>query len=67
MAYSAGPNGSTFMPISAYAGLSADLRRQLTETKIEPAAEGPTPLPPVRQAEATSARSTKNRRAEVDR
>jgi len=67
MAYSAGPNGSTFMPISAYAGLSADLRRQLTETKIEPAAEGPAPLPPVQQAEATSARSTKNRRAEVDR
>src|SRR5215469_13668473 len=55
MAYSAGPNGSTFMPISAYAGLSADLRRQLTETKIEPAAEGPALLAPVRQAEATSA------------
>jgi hypothetical protein len=43
-----GPNGPTFTPISAYAGLSADLRRQLTETKIEPAAEGPAPLPPVR-------------------
>jgi hypothetical protein len=49
------------------AGVSADLRRQLTETKIEPAAEGPAPLPPVRQAEATSARSTKNKRAQVDR
>jgi hypothetical protein len=67
MAYSAGPNGSTFTPISAYAGLSADLRRQLTETKIEPAAEGPAPLPPIQQAEATPARSTKNKRAEVDR
>ena len=67
MAYSAGPNGSTFMPINAYAGLSADLRRQLTETKIEPAAEGPAPPPPVRQAEATSVRSTKNKRAQVDR
>jgi hypothetical protein len=67
MAYSAGPNGSTFMPISAYAGLSADLRRQLTETKIEPAAEEPAPLPAVREAQATSARSTKNKRAEVDR
>src|SRR5215468_3301922 len=67
MAYSAGPNGSTFMPISAYAGLSADLRRQLTETKIEPAAEGLAPLPPVQQAEATSAGSTKNKRAQVDR
>jgi len=67
MAYSAGPNGSTFTPISTSVGLSADLRRQLTETKIEPAAEGPEPLPPVRQAEATSARSTKNKRAQVDR
>jgi len=67
MAYSAGPNGPTFTPISAYAGLSADLRLQLTETKIEPAAEGPAPLPPVRQAEATSARNTKNKRAQVDR
>jgi hypothetical protein len=67
MAYNGGPNGSTFTPISSYAGLSADLRRQLTETKIEPAAEGPAPLPPVRQAEATSARSTKNKRAQVDR
>jgi len=54
-----------FPPTSV--GLSADLRRQLTETKIEPAAEGPEPLPPVRQAEATSARSTKNKRAQVDR
>ena len=67
MAYSAGPNGSTFTPISTYAGLSAGLRRQLAETKIEPAAEEPAPLPPVRQAEATCARSTKNKRAEVDR
>jgi hypothetical protein len=67
MAYNGGPNGSTFTPISSYAGLSADLRRQLTETKIEPAAEGPAPLPPVRQAEATSARNTKNKRAQVER
>ena len=41
MAYNSGINGSTFTPISTYAGLSADLRRQLTETKIEPAAECP--------------------------
>jgi hypothetical protein len=67
MAYNGGPAGSTFIPISAYAGLSAELRRQLTETKIEPAAQEPTPPPPVRQAEATSARSTKNKRAQVDR
>jgi Protein of unknown function (DUF2865) len=61
MAYNGGPNGSTFTPISNYAGLSADLRRQLTETKIEPAAERPAPPPPVRQAQAPPARSTKNR------
>jgi Protein of unknown function (DUF2865) len=66
MAYNSGPNGSTFTPISTYAGLSADLRRQLTETKIEPAAEGPTP-PPVRQAEAPPARTTANKRAQADR
>jgi Protein of unknown function (DUF2865) len=68
MAFNGGPNGSTFTPISTYAGLSADLRRQLTETKIEPAAqESAPPPPPVRQAEATSARSTKNKRAQADR
>jgi hypothetical protein len=66
MAYNSGPNGSTFTPISTYAGLSADLRRQLTETKIEPAAEGPAP-PPVRQAEAPPARSTTNKGAQADR
>jgi uncharacterized protein DUF2865 len=67
MAYNGETNGSTFIPISAYAGLSADLRRQLTETKIEPAAEGPAPMPPLRQAEAPPARSTKNKRAQADR
>src|SRR5262249_11598835 len=67
MAYNSGPNGSTFTPISTYAGLSADLRRQLAETKIEPAAEGPELLPLLRQAEAPPARSTTNKRAQVDR
>ncbi len=43
------------------------LRRQLTETKIDPAAEGPAPMPPLRQAEAPPARSTKNKRAQADR
>jgi hypothetical protein len=54
MAYNGGPNNSTFTPVSTYAGLSADLRRQLTKTKIEPAVEKPAP-PPVRQVEATPA------------
>jgi len=67
MAYNGGPNGSTFTPISTSAGLSADLRRQLTETKIEPAAEGPELPPPLRQAEAPPARSSTNKRAQVDR
>ena len=69
MAYNGGPNNSTFTPISNYAGLSPDLRRQLTETKIEPTAEGPVPVPPppVRQVDATSARSTKNKQAQADR
>jgi hypothetical protein len=67
MAYNGGPNGSTFTPISTYAGLSADLRRQLTETKIEPAAEGPELLPPHREAGAPPTRSTTNKRAQVDR
>src|SRR5215813_12634919 len=66
MAYSGGANGPTFTPISTYAGLSADLRRQLTETKIEPAAEESPQPPPVRQAEASPARSTKNKRAQAD-
>src|SRR5258707_905691 len=52
MAYNGGTNGATFTPISTYAGLSADLRRQLTDTKIDPAAEGPARMPPLRQAEA---------------
>jgi Protein of unknown function (DUF2865) len=65
MVYSGGPNGSTFTPISTYAGLSADLRRQLTETKIDPVEEEP--APPVRQVEATPARSIKNKRAQADR
>jgi hypothetical protein len=64
MAYNGGTNGSTFTPISTYAGLSADLRRQLTETRIEPAAEGPAPMS---YAEAPPTRSTKNKRAQADR
>src|SRR5207245_9862735 len=65
MAYNGGPNGSTFTPISTYAGLSADLRRQLAETKIESATEKPAPPPPVPQAAAAPARRTKNKRAQA--
>jgi hypothetical protein len=59
----------SFTPIEAYAGLSADLRRQLTETKIAPATERPAALPPPsRQADATSpVRNGKNKRVQADR
>jgi hypothetical protein len=61
MAYNGGPNNSTFTPVSTYAGLSADLRRQLTKTKIEPAVEkGPA-------GGGDARRSTKNKRAQADR
>lgn len=66
MAYNSGPTGPSFTPINAYAGLSPDLRRQLTETKIEPAAERPA-LPPIKQAEAPPARPNKSKRAQADR
>jgi hypothetical protein len=63
MAYNSGPAGPSFTPINAYAGLSPDLRRQLTETKIEPAAERPAP-PPIKQAEAPAGRASRNKRAQ---
>jgi hypothetical protein len=72
LAYNGGPNGGgankqNFTPIAAYSGLSADLRRQLTETRISPATEKPAVAPPpVRQAEAP-ARASKNKRAQADR
>jgi hypothetical protein len=66
MAYNGGAKQPNFTPIEAYAGLSADLRRQLTETKITPAAERPPAPMPTRQAEATP-RNGKNKRAQADR
>jgi hypothetical protein len=71
----ASPNGVTgtgamqanFTPIGSYAGLSPDLRRQLTETKIAPATERPA-APPTRQADAAvPTRTTKTKRAQADR
>jgi len=66
MAYDA-PAGrpAGFTPIDAYAALNPELRRQLAETKIAPAAERPAP-PPVRQAQ-TPVQSTRNKRAQADR
>src|SRR6266705_2841796 len=53
MAYNGGAREPNFTPIASYAGLSADLRRTLTETKITPATERLGAPAPVRQAEAT--------------
>ncbi len=68
LAYNGAAKAPTFTPIGDYAGLSADVRRQLTETRIAPATERPAaPPPPVRQAEAPPARTGKNKRAQADR
>jgi hypothetical protein len=59
------PRAPNFTPISSYAGLAADMRQRLTETKIAPATETPAP-PPRKQAEST-ARNTRGQRAQADR
>ena len=66
MAYDGTAKGPSFTPIDAYAALTPELRRQLAETKIAPAAERPAPPPPVKQAQAP-VRSTKNKRAQADK
>jgi Protein of unknown function (DUF2865) len=66
MAYNGGPRAQALTPIASYPALSAELRRQLTETKIEPAAEPTPPQSPVRQAEP-AARTGKNKRVQLER
>ena len=66
MAYNGWQNGSTFTPISTYAGLSADLRRQLTETKIEPRRGTCIDATPPAGGGAP-ARNTTNKRVQADR
>jgi len=73
MAYN-GANGggrrqtANFTPIGSYSGLSAELRRKLTETKTTPALETPAPPPQVKQGDNTpSTRNGKNKRVQVDR
>jgi hypothetical protein len=58
---------ASFTPVGSYSGLSADLRRKLTETQITPAPEAaaPPPSPPVKTAEPV--RNTKGKRAQADR
>lgn len=71
MAYNgnAGVKKQNFTPISSYAGLSSDLRRKLTETKIAPAAEAaPAPIKPADATDATgSIRNGKNKRVQLTR
>jgi Protein of unknown function (DUF2865) len=73
MAYNGGNAGGrkqAFTPISSYSGLSADLRRKLTETKIAPATETPAPVAvkPVAPADGgATARSARNKRVQSDR
>jgi hypothetical protein len=73
MAYNgnAGVKKQNFTPVSSYAGLSSDLRRKLTETKIAPATEAaPAPIKPA-DATATdttgSIRNGKNKRVQLAR
>jgi hypothetical protein len=67
MAYNGAPGGkqANFTPVESYNGISAELRRRLTETKVAPVTEKPA-APVARQAEATP-RNTKNKRAQAER
>ncbi len=69
MAYNGGrKQNANFTPIASYSGLSAELRRKLTETKIEPAVATPAPPPPVNQGDTTATtRNAKNKRVQVGR
>jgi Protein of unknown function (DUF2865) len=69
MAYNGGTSARTaanFTPVASYSGLSADLRRKLTETKITPTAETPAAAPQAKPSSVTP-RSGTNRRAQVER
>jgi hypothetical protein len=76
MAYNGGNSGNSgtkkqtasFTPIGSYLGLSGEMRRKLTETKIAPALETRSPPPQAPQGDATSStRGGKNKRVQVDR
>ena len=70
MAYNGGGGrkpGANFTPIASYSGLSAELRRKLTETKIEPAAATPAAPAPVAPADTTATTRGKSKRAQVER
>jgi len=68
MAYSGNggrKHAANFTPIASYSGLSAELRRKLTETKIDPAVATPAP-PRVNPVETTATiRSGKSKRVQI--
>jgi Protein of unknown function (DUF2865) len=70
VAYNGGAKrqASSFTPIQSYSGVSGELRRRLTETRITPASEAPTPPPQIKQDDGTPAvRNAKDKRAQADR
>jgi hypothetical protein len=71
MAYNGNVGGGrkpSFTPIASYSGLSMELRRKLTETRIDPAAATPAPPPTANQGDTpATTRGSKNKRVEVGR
>ena len=68
MAYNGGTSARTaasFTPIASYSGLSRELRRRLSETKITPATN-PAPAAQIKPTSVTPRTGT-NKRAQVDR
>lgn len=62
MAYNGGAKPrASFTPVASYSGISSDLRRKLTETKIAPAPDTPVPPPQSKQSDVTA--GTANRSA----
>ena len=69
MAYNGGTSARTaanFTPIASYSGLSGELRRRLSETKITPTAEPPAAAAQIKPTSVTP-RNGANKRAQVDR
>ena len=69
MAYNGGTSARTaanFTPIASYPGLSGELRRRLSETKITPTADPPAAAAQIKPSSVTPRNGT-NKRAQVDR
>lgn len=69
MAYNGGTSArkaANFTPVASYSGLSGELRRKLSQTKITPAAETPAAPAKVKPSDITR-RSAANKRVQVDR